>query len=230
MVRNIFMADDVIARLKDVFDVEQDIDLADAMGIKRNTISGWRARGAVPSGVLKKVSEEKRKSLDWLTTGSRQSDEPLVTVNSSASKSDTDPGLVRVPLYDVRAAAGGGALTAENPELIQHFDFPEWWLRSALQVTPGTVQVLLAWGDSMKPDVLPGDLLIVDTSHTSIRADALYVFEMDGGVFIKKLQRLPGGKLKVISTNEAYEPYTIAPNGDPSFKVVGRVAFHGKVM
>lgn len=140
------------------------------------------------------------------------------------------PGVVRIPLYDLRAAAGDGAATPDYPELIRHFDFPEWWLKDVLHCSPVAVLIFIAWGDSMKPDVQPGDLLIVDTRHTHVQADALYVFEMDGGVFIKKLQRLPGGKLKVISANQDYDAYTITPAGDPTFKVVGRVAFHGKVM
>lgn len=245
--------DDVVGRLHEVFEVTKDSHLAEKLGLSRNTIAGWRMRGEVPKRVLIDVTEREHVNVYWLLNGTGERwlpskavraqtamledallNDPAAPARRKALAHEVDDsvaeGMVRVPLYDLRASAGGGAITAEHPELLRNFDLPEWWLRDIVHVAPPAVLVLIVWGDSMKPDVQPGDLLVVDTRHNAVRADALYVFEMDGGVFIKKLQRLPGGVLKVISANAEYESYTVKPADDPTFKVVGRVAFHGKVM
>lgn len=222
--------DEVIARMCDALQAESDSDLARSLGTRPSTISSWRLRESVPYAECVKLSKRTGLSIDWLITGETPRQRAAFAAIEKALGEPVDQeGMIRVQLYEIHAAAGNGSITADHPELIRHFDFPEWWLRNVVRVLPKAVQVLIAWGDSMKPDVLPGDLLIVDTSHDSVQADCLYVFEMDGGVFIKKLQRLPGGRLKVISANPDYEAYTITPANDASFKVVGRVAFHGKV-
>lgn len=210
-------------RLKLVFNKASNREVAGRLGISEGTVRNYLRGSSQPTPeLLEQISDLFGVSLYWLMTGEGE--------RTQTDKDEPAPGLIRVPLYDIRASAGVGALTDDNPELLRHFDLPEWWLRNVVHVSPKAVEVLVAWGDSMKPDVMPGDLLIIDTSHHTVQADCLYVFEMDGGVFIKKLQRLPGGKLKVISANPDYEAYNITPANDPTFKVVGRVAFHGKVI
>lgn len=41
------------------------------------------------------------------------------------------------------------------------------------------------------------------------RREGVYVLRMDSALLVKQLQRLPGGMIKVISRNPAYEPFTI---------------------
>jgi phage repressor protein C with HTH and peptisase S24 domain len=51
---------------------------------------------------------------------------------------------------------------------------------------------------------------------------------MDDALLVKQLQRLPGGLLRVISRNQAYEPFTVqaseldAPAG---LSIIGRVVW-----
>jgi phage repressor protein C with HTH and peptisase S24 domain len=61
----------------------------------------------------------------------------------------------------------------------------------------------------MRPVFKPGDPLIVDTGHTTISFDAVYFFRVDGEGFVKRLQRVPGEGIRVLSSNKAYESWTV---------------------
>ncbi|MNR36204.1 Peptidase S24-like protein [compost metagenome] len=49
-----------------------------------------------------------------------------------------------------------------------------------------------------------GDSLLVDRGITHIRTEAIYVFTLDGDLFIKRLQRMGKGSLRMISDNPVY--------------------------
>jgi phage repressor protein C with HTH and peptisase S24 domain len=47
---------------------------------------------------------------------------------------------------------------------------------------------------------------------------------LEGDILVKRLQRVPGGKIKVSSDNPAYEPFYIAlEDGGVDFALLGRV-------
>ena len=59
-------------------------------------------------------------------------------------------------------------------------------------------------------------------SVTTVDFDGLYFFRVDNEGFIKRLQRIPGEGLRVLSENrERYESWTIKQDMD--FQVLGRV-------
>ena len=72
-------------------------------------------------------------------------------------------------------------------------------------------------GDSMEGTFRNGDALLVDRGITEIRTDAIYVFTLEGELFIKRLQRLTGGSLRMISDNPVYPAIMI--EGDMLAKV-----------
>ena len=67
----------------------------------------------------------------------------------------------------------------------------------------------------------PGDPLLMDRGITSIDFDGVYFFRMGDEGFIKRLQRIPGEGLVVISENKAYKDWVIKPDMD--FQVFARV-------
>jgi len=52
---------------------------------------------------------------------------------------------------------------------------------------------------------------------------------IDDSLFVKRIQRFPGHKYRVISDNPRYEPFELAESD--SFEVIGRVVYfwHGEV-
>lgn len=68
-----------------------------------------------------------------------------------------------------------------------------------------------------------GDLLLVDRGVKDIRVDAVYVVAIDGELFVKRMQRKPGGGVLMISDNKKYDPIEIHPSTLSRFDVLGRV-------
>ena len=106
--------------------------------------------------------------------------------------------------------------------------FKEDWVRRELRARPEDLNLIYVVGDSMEPDLRSGDIVLVDHTDTMAQREGVYVSRMDGALLVKQLQRLPGGVVKVISRNPAYEAFPVDlkqlanPNG---FAVVGRVVW-----
>ncbi|WP_353231848.1 S24 family peptidase [Pseudomonas helleri] len=60
-----------------------------------------------------------------------------------------------------------------------------------------------------KPPFCNGDALLVDRGITDVRTDAICVFTLDDDLFTKRLQRMTGGSLRMISDNPIYPAVVI---------------------
>lgn len=136
-----------------------------------------------------------------------------------------------VPLYDVRAAAGHGAVVEEE-KVTDSLAFKRQWIHQELHANPADLYLIYVDGESMEPTLRPGDVILVDRrSAQAVPRDGIYVLRMDGSLLVKRLQRLPGRKVKVTSDNPAYEPFELAldaPGED--LAIIGRVVWSGRRM
>jgi transcriptional regulator with XRE-family HTH domain len=131
-------------------------------------------------------------------------------------------GLIRVPLQDVDVSAGPGTV-ADQAAQTGVIAFEKNWLRGELNLSPDQLSLVSVRGDSMEPKISDGDFLLVDHQQNSIQRDGVYVFRCDGYLHVKRLQRQPGGQVRVTSDNPVYEAYTVTLNEDVTdFRVLGR--------
>ena len=151
----------------------------------------------------------------WLLYGSTE-----ITVPQSIVLED---GRVAIPQYDITAMcsptdAGGQVAT---PELITLIKVTEEFLQEHCRgANPKFLHLVKASGDSMSPTVERGDLVIVDTSDTSVREDGVYLIRFGDALVIKRLQ-LMLNSIKVISDNrDLYDPFEITAN---EIEVIGKV-------
>jgi len=134
-----------------------------------------------------------------------------------------------VPLYDVRAAAGHGAVV-EDEQVTDSLAFKRQWIHQELNANPNDLYLIYVDGESMEPTLRPGDIILVDRrSAQSVPRDGIYVLRMDGSLLVKRLQRLPGRQVKVTSDNTAYEPYTLGlDDTSDDLAIIGRVVWAGR--
>ncbi len=155
----------------------------------------------------------------WL--GANQAERPY------GARQSPREGFVYLPLKEVEAAAGGGSLI-DSERVVDVLAFREEWIRQELHARPDDLDLIYVKGDSMEPDLRAGDIILLDHTDTRASREGVYVIQMDGALLVKQLQRLPGGVVKVISRNAAYESFTVTvasiedPNG---FAVIGRVVW-----
>ncbi len=161
--------------------------------------------------------------IEWLIDGAgpaeRSGAEAL-----SVSEPETRPGYVRLHVMDGDASGGYGALNSDYPEVVRDLEIAEWQLRSQIGFVPapGRVQLVTVRGDSMFPDIKTGDVVMVDTATNYYDGDGLYLVNIHGHTFIKRLQMGFDG-IHVISTNPKYASQVVAPGEVDELHVGGRV-------
>lgn len=141
---------------------------------------------------------------------------------------DSD-SFVKIPLYNVHAAAGAGKLI-HTEEITATMVFKKEWIHNELHANPANLYLIHIEGDSMEPSLRPGDVVLVDRTHIAPKRDGIYVIRMGDSLLVKRLQRLPNHRLKVTSDNPAYEPFEISLDFDldNEFEVIGRVIWSGR--
>lgn len=194
-------------------------ELARRSGISDRSIRGYIAGETEPKAdVVVRLAVAAGVSVEWLLTGEG---EPLVTGRGGAPRE----GYVHLPLYDVRAAAGGGR-SVDEERVVNVLAFREDWIRSELRARPQDLSLIYVEGDSMEPLLRSGDIILVDHTDTEARREGIYVMRLDGALVVKQVQRLPGAVLRLVSANPAYEPFTLRLEGlDESAAIIGRVVW-----
>jgi phage repressor protein C with HTH and peptisase S24 domain len=124
---------------------------------------------------------------------------------------------------DVGGAMGKGILLQDQPGQITNFTVTDEWVNKNVPMHTGkqNLKVVTGFGDSMKGMFNPGDPLLVDIGVTACNHDGVYFFRVGDEGFIKRLQRIPGQGIKVLSKNTDYEPWLITPEMD--FQVLAKV-------
>ena len=135
--------------------------------------------------------------------------------------------LVQVPILDVDASAGHGAL-AEMESKCAQFGFEENWLRRLTASKASSLSIIHVLGDSMEPTLHDGDEVLVDLGDGQSRLrDGIYVLRMDDALSVKRIAIEPQGrKISVTSDNPAYPSW----NGldRRNVNIVGRVLWFGR--
>ena len=122
---------------------------------------------------------------------------PLIARRKSSNSS-----FITIPHLNVSGSMGLGKTPSEyQPEVIRDITVHLDWLRTQGLVYSKieNLAIIDGDGDSMEGTFRNGDSLLVDRGITEIRTDAVYVFTLDGDLFIKRLQRMTGGSLRMIS-------------------------------
>jgi len=136
-----------------------------------------------------------------------------------------------IPLYDVKTAAGNGAVI-DREHIIDFLAFKQEWIRVQLGLSPQDLYLIHVDGESMEPTLRPGDMILIDhRTASSLPRDGIYVLRMDDTLLVKRLQRLPGSVVKVTSDNPAYEPFTLdLKQSAGEVGIIGRVIWCGRRM
>ena len=193
-------------------------------------VEGMSRRTGIPVSTLKKYEAGLRApgsralqalsgtgvDLNWLLTGE----------GAPFPGERADGRYALIPRYDVAASAGGGAVVADEG-IVEHLAFDRAWLRRELGADPRDLYLIEVQGESMEPTLRPLAMIHQDqVTRPQVPADGIYVLRLDDTLLVKRLQRLPGRRLRVSSDNPAYEPFELTLD-DPGEApvVIGRVVW-----
>lgn len=128
-------------------------------------------------------------------------DTPTVLIEDGDAAPD---GAAMIPLYDVTASAGHGALVASE-DRTAHIAFAPEYLRTVINASSSNLQVIKVQGESMEPTLRDGDLVMIDRSKNDLNFDGLFVLRFGDSLQVKRVNRSPTrGHVEVISDNPAY--------------------------
>lgn len=166
---------------------------------------------------------------NWLLTG--KGPMLLDDLSKPAYRAEEAPAdYAAIPLYDVRAAEVGGAVV-DSKQVVDFLRFKQEWIRAELRASPDDLYIIYVDGESMEPTLRPGDIILVDHRDQSQARDGIYVMRMDGTLLVKRLQKMPGGVIKVTSDNPAYDSFNISHDQiGADFAIIGRVVWSGRRM
>lgn len=137
---------------------------------------------------------------------------------------DMDEFSVSVPLLNVTASMGAGALIPWSEEVVHSIRISKDYLRTNTRASSfENLAIVTAKGDSMAPSFKDGDIVLVDTSITQLKIDAIYVLARGDELFIKRVQRNIDGTFIIKSDNPAYEPQRVEDPIKAGLLVHGRV-------
>lgn len=131
-----------------------------------------------------------------------------------------------VPVFDIRAAAGAGALV-EDGDPTTYQIFRDQFLQRVTRAPLASLSVIQVGGDSMWETLHDGDHILVDRSVNRVVKDGIYVLRYDDELLVKRCQRdLQSGAVIISSDNPRYKPMTVS---DPRIlDVIGRVVWIGR--
>lgn len=211
-------------------------DLLEPVGVNKGTIIRWESGSSIPSDKLAELAKLGF-DISYIVTGTRTvsakkdtSIEEKRTAQQHLSKKEANflpPNLFFVPVVDVEASAGHGAMVISEEYTDKSMVFDCQWL-SKRNLNKSNLVVITAKGDSMHPTIISGESLVVDTSPLDNFVDGIYVIDLDSHLLVKRLQRQFTGGIKILSDNPAYEAQLVPQESLDQLHIVGRVVWMGK--
>ncbi|MCG9027050.1 LexA family transcriptional regulator [Laribacter hongkongensis] len=214
-------------------------ETARKVGVSNTTLQRWR-NGEVDLSTsnLVKLADAAGVTVEWLATGrgKMRADALPVTEDPCGHQCPCVDTLgnpvnltdfVFVPRYNLKASAGHG-LDANGEKPIFSMAFRRYWIDNFLRLDPHNLSVLSVRGDSMEGVLNDRDVILIDHADNTPK-EGVYVLRIDGDLIVKRVQRKPGGKIGIISANEAYDTYDVDMNAPPQdFAIIGRVVWFGR--
>lgn len=193
---------------------------AQAMNVPAPTYSAHEngSRG-ITTNASRKYAKHFKVDPAWLLYGY----EPSVPMTSDDSSA---PDATLIPVYNVEASAGGGAVVSTEYQ-VDSLSFPEGYLRRITQSNPRDLAVISVKGDSMTPTLDDDDVVMLDVSKRDLSYDGLFVIRDNGdALLVKRIGRATrSGFVSLISDNNKHYP-TVERAWD-DIEVIGKVIWKG---
>ena len=210
----------VLDRLKSVFNVSNDTELASKMGLKRSTLGAWRSRGSIPYAECVNIALSRKISLDWLLTGEGE------MLKGQVAPIAHHEDLLYIPEYNVELSAGFGAYPEDHALSVGNRPFTASWLKKK-GLHAKDLKLVRVAGDSMEPLLRNKDVVMIDSSRTRPSEAMPFAVRLDDDLLVKSIQRLGDGNLALVSHNKTYDNIIINQANPPQdFQVIGAVVWH----
>ncbi|MBA8737020.1 S24 family peptidase [Chromobacterium violaceum] len=215
-------------------------------GLNKGSFTNMWYKGGVPRiGTAQKIAANSGCRVEWLLYGEGpMQDEcaqahdapmpaglPTLSPLADADEHEVPAGVQEefcfIPRYNLKASAGFGTSAAGEQPMF-YMAFRRYWVKNYLNASPRNLVVISVKGDSMSGVLEDRDTILVNTAERH-PGEGLFVIRIGDDIFVKQLQRLPGGAVQVKSANPLYETFTVdLSRASGEFEVIGRVVWFGR--
>lgn len=174
----------------------------------------------VPSTTIQSYLDGKSKNM---RSDNMKAVERALAVLAHDAGTTPTPEVAFVPMFDIRASAGAGALVEDG----EPSDFQPYRFEQLSRYNIEDLVVIQVGGDSMWDTLHDGDLVMLDRSVDRIVKQGIYIIRFEGELLVKRCQRnFETGTVIVESDNKDYKTFEV---GNPDvIDVLGRVVQLGR--
>lgn len=146
-------------------------------------------------------------------------------VTENTPFSDTED-FIMIPMVEARLSAGGGSFETSN-KITREYAFKRDFIER--KGNAGNMVIMRVSGDSMEPEILDNDVVLIDQSKNTVLANKIYAVAFGECIYLKRIDMLPN-QVVLKSSNKNYSPIYIDMNDqtENQFKVIGRVLWSGR--
>ncbi|MEX1211915.1 MAG: S24 family peptidase [Balneolaceae bacterium] len=221
----------ILDRLRNVYALDSDAELARFLGVNPSTVATWRAKETMKyDRIFERTGDL---NLHWLLTGegalfpdplNKRAAERLLTHLPSTMPPIPflEPEQIGTYEADVEPPS-----TQEPDAATIAFTLPETFVRQELDSNPEHLFLFRAPGDSMEPTVRHRDVLLVNRSIQTPVSGRIFLIRLNRSLFCKRIQELPDGRLQLLSDNANCPPMEIRSQ-DNSLELIGMVVWVGR--
>jgi hypothetical protein len=133
---------------------------------------------------------------------------------------------VVLPVFDARAHMGPAAKLDIKKEVVNLMGLSIDWIHDNIRGTSTSdLNLLTGTDNSMAPTITDTTTMIIDNSVNDVSKDGIYVMDIDGQLFVKRVQRQVPGGYTIISDDERYPPIEVRPDDAHKIRVLGRAVY-----
>lgn len=175
------------------------------IGISRSTLQQWESGNTEASlETLDKLSKLYGVTPQYLIFGDKGNEVSTTSkVDYVVDRPDDD--YEYVPAYDVEVSAGAGSVCLGESEATKHLAFRKHWL-TARGLNVKSLAAMFTKGDSMTPTIPESAVVVINREQRTPLDGKVYVIRIDDRHYVKRIQWLIGGGLRLISDNKFYDP------------------------
>ena len=211
---------------------------AESMGASPSALRKWLKGQAEPRrDTLVALARAAGVSVEWLATGRGpkrprwEAAEPppglAETGPEYTSASDLGGDYVLVPKYRAKDSTGGDAPT-RGEQIVDHLAFKVDWIRRRFGVAPECLLLIEAEKDCPDYGFSKRDLLLLDADVRRIHDNALYVFDLNGDLVVRRIRKRLDATLIVLGSTGVTGTEEIAAGAVSSLPIVGRLLWFGR--
>lgn len=197
-------------------------EFAKKLDINPNTLRAYEQGRAQPNfDFLKKICDTLSVSPQWLMYG-----DDTINQNVINEKRLETEELIKIPMVQACLSAGGGSF--ETSSVIEReYTFTKDFITK--MGNHDKMVLMRVSGDSMEPEILNNDIVLIDQSKINILASKIYAVAFEDCIYIKRIDLLPK-KVVLKSVNPAYPPVVLDIQEDMAslFRVIGKVLWVGR--